>query len=428
MSQDLSPPENRNPLSVADETLLCRALDTFLGQPKLPIIDLPQPIKLRVRALNDFSELRPYREVWNRLLAQTASANYFLSYDWLENYWSHCRDDQKLRVLIIESADDLLPLESRVVGILPLVVRREETRLGKVRVLTFPLHGWGTSYGPIGPDPQTTLEHGCRYLANATRDYDLFDLRWVDDRGGLGVQTAQAMQHAGFANTRGLWFDAYHVNLPATGATSGWETYWASRTSHWRTNVRSNLKKLAKLGTVEYVRYRPRGASFGEFDARWDLYETCVKLAARGWQGSRTDGTTLSHRQVRDYLCSAHETAVRFGAADINLLYVAGEAVAFAYNYAYRGHVYGLRAGYDPLFKALGAGSALTYHMLRDSSERGDRVLDLGPGNMPSKINWLNEVVPCYHYTNYSPWSWRAWGLRVKRQLKNLRRPTAGCL
>ncbi len=124
----------------------------------------------------------------------------------------------------------------------------------------------------------------------------------------------------------------------------------ASRTSHWRTNVRSNLKKLAKLGPVEYVRYRPRGAAFGESDARWDLYDTCVKLAARGWQGSRTDGTTLSHPQVREYLRSAHETAVRFGAADINLLYVAGEAVAFAYNYAYRGHVYGLRAGYDPLF------------------------------------------------------------------------------
>ncbi len=92
------------------------------------------------------------------MLAQTGSAIYFLSYDWLENYWVHCHDDQKLRVLIIESADELLPLESRVVGIMPLVVRREATRLGKVRVLTFPLHGWGTSYGPIGPDPQATLE------------------------------------------------------------------------------------------------------------------------------------------------------------------------------------------------------------------------------------------------------------------------------
>lgn len=415
MLQDLSAREIRNALSHADEALLTRAQDAFLEQPSLPISGMPRPTKYRVREFRDFAELRSYRETWNTLLEQTVAANYFLSYDWLENYWEHCREDQELRILIVESADEYA---SHVVGILPLVVRREATRLGRVRVLTFPLHGWGTSYGPIGPDPRATLEQACQYLAAAKRDYDLFDLRWLDDRTGLGETASQAMHRAGFANTRAVWFDAYHVNLQASEETSGWDAYWASRTSHWRTNVRSNLKKLAKLGPVEYIRYRPRGTAFGEDDPRWDLYDACVELAARGWQGSRTDGTTLSHAQVRDYLRSAHEVAARFGAADINLLYVAGEPVAFAYNYAYRGNVYGLRAGYDPLFKALGAGSALTYHMLMDSCQRGDRVLDLGPGNMPSKINWLNEVVPCYHYTNYSPWSWRAWGLRVKRLLK----------
>lgn len=418
-----------------------RAQDDFLYSGGLIVPPTPSPpTSYRVREFRDFAALRPYRETWNALLAETANANYFLSYDWLENYWQHCRDDQQLRVLVIESISAETPNAPQITGILPLVVRREETRLGRVRVLTFPLHGWGTSYGPIGPDPRTTLEQGCQYLAGRevsfsrdaqrscsprffglSREYDLFDLRWLDNRRGLAELAAQAMHHAGFRNHRALWFDAYHVNFPDQGATSGWDAYWASRTSHWRTNVRSNLKKLAKLGSIEYVRYRPLGAAFGQDDPRWDLYETCVELAARGWQGSRTDGTTLSHPQVRDYLRSAHDVAAQFGAADINLLYVAGQPVAFAYNYAYRGHVYGLRAGYDPLFKMLGAGSVLTYHMLRDSCQRGDRVLDLGPGNMPSKINWLNEVVPCYHHTNYSPWSWQAWGLRLKRLLAKWR-------
>jgi len=407
-------------LSKTDDVLRSRAQDEFLGQHRpQPIALASQPTNYRVREFRDMESLRPYREIWNKLLAQTDGASYFLSHDWLENYWHHCHADQQLRVLLIECDNEDTPNNSQVIGILPLVVRHETTRLGRVRVLTFPLHGWGTSYGPIGPDPQTTLAEGCRHLAAAKRDYDLFDLRWLDDRRGLGEMASQAMQHAGFRNRRALWFDAYHVNLQELGPRSGWEAYWASRTSHWRTNVRSNLKKIAKLGPIEYVRYRPLGTAFGQDDPRWDLYETCVELAARGWQGSRPDGTTLSHPQVRDYLRNAHEVAARFGAADINLLYVAGQPVAFAYNYAYRGHVYGMRAGYDPAFKALGAGSALSYYMLRDSCQRGDRVLDLGPGNMPSKINWLNEVVPCYHYTNYSPWSWRAWGLRLKRKLSS---------
>lgn len=391
-----------------------RAQDDFLNHGGL-ITPRPQAAatSYRVREFRDMAELRPYRDTWNQLLTQTDNASYFLSYDWLENYWEHCHADQQLRVLIVEATNAETPDMPQVIGILPLVVRREETKLGVVRVLTFPLHGWGTSYGPIGPEPLRTLDEACRYLACEPRDYDLFDLRWIDDRQGLGESAARAMRHAGFANRRAVWFDAYHVNLH-----DGWDAYWASRTSHWRTNVRSNLKKLAKLGPVEYVRYRPRGIEFGEDDPRWDLYEASVELASRGWQGQRTDGTTLSHPQVREYLRSAHEVAARFGAADINLLYVAGQPVAFAYNYAYCGHVYGMRAGYDPAYKSLGAGSALTYHMLMDSSQRGDRVLDLGPGNMPSKVNWLNEVVPIYHYTNYSLWSWRAWGLRLKRALK----------
>jgi CelD/BcsL family acetyltransferase involved in cellulose biosynthesis len=419
-TMNVIPPAAKSTANLVAKQVSTRAQDDFLGNGGLltPRMHSPAPIYC-VREFRDIAALRPYRETWNALLAETADASYFLSYDWLENYWEHFRADQELRVLVIESPGVATNHAPHVVGILPLVVRREETRLGKVRVLTFPLHGWGTSYGPIGPDPQTTLDQAWRYLATLKRDFDLFDLRWLDDRRGLGDLASQAMQHVGFSNHRAVWFDAYHVNLQDQGAKSGWDAYWASRTSHWRTNVRSNLKKLAKLGAIEHVRYRPRGTAFGEADPRWDLYETCVELAARGWQGSRTDGTTLNHPQVRDYLRSAHEVAVRFGAADINLLYVAGQPVAFAYNYAYRGHVYGLRAGYDPAFKALGVGSVLTYHMLMDSCQRGDRVLDLGPGNMPSKINWLNEVVPAYHYTNYSAWSWRAWGLRLKRKLSS---------
>ncbi len=420
MIQEFATTEAHVALSTADHALRARAQDEFLAQSLLPsLASLSQIAKYHVREFRDFAELRSYRETWNKLHTQTPGASYFLSYDWLENYWEHCRADQQLRVLVIESVSPASPNAPQVVGILPLVVRHEETRLGRVRVLTFPLHGWGTSYGPIGPDPQTTLDEGCRYLAAAKRDFDLFDLRWLDDRCGLGEFAATAMQHAGFRNSRAVWFDAFHVNLHAQGNISSWDVYWASRTSHWRTNVRSSLKKIAQLGPVEYVRYRPRGTAFGEDDPRWDLYETCVDLASRSWQGSRTDGTTLSHAQVRNYLRSAHETAARFGAADINLLYVAGEPVAFAYNYAHQANVYGMRAGYDPAFKSLGAGSVLTYHMLRDSCQRGDRVLDLGPGNMPSKINWLNEVVPSYHYTNYSAWSWRAWGLRLKRKLSS---------
>lgn len=374
----------------------------------------------QVEEIRDLTALTELRTTWNRLAAQTPNASHFLTFDWLRTYWEHNAADQELRVLAVGTREQgnsqkrkaVQTDSSTVIGIVPLVLRWEPTRLGRVRVMTFPLHGWGTQYGPLGSCSDLTMFHALRHIARSRREFDLLDLRWINNAGGLGDLTAAALRANGLGDRKQLWFETATVDL-----RDGWEAYWAGRTSHWRTNVRSNLKKLDKLGKVEYVRYRPRGAAVGEADPRWDLYEMCETTAAESWQGCRTDGTTLSHENVRGYLRAAHQTAVACGAADINLLLVGGRPAAFAYNYAQFDQIYGLRAGYAPEFKAAGAGSALMYHMLANSATRGDRMFDLGPGNLPSKSPWLTEIVPCWRYTHYSPWSWRAWGLKLKHKV-----------
>ncbi len=180
-----------------------------------------------------------------------------------------------------------------------------------------------------------TLYKVLAYLVTQKKDYDIFDLRWIDNRLGLGDVIAVAMREQGFQVRRAVWHETSQIDL-----TCGWEAYWASRTPHWRTNVRSNIKKLNQAGRVEFIRYRPDASAKSgrsnenQVDPRWDLYYACEELAAKSWQGERTDGTTLSHLQVRDYLRAAHESATRCGAADINLLLVDQKPIAFAYNYA----------------------------------------------------------------------------------------------
>ncbi len=127
----------------------------------------------RVVEINDLESLAGYRLLWNMLLQQTPVASFFQSLDWLEAYWRHFGHDQRLRVLVVHAAGD-------PVGILPLVVRREPMRLGSVRVLTYPLHDWGSFYGPIGPNPTATLIAGLGHVRRTRADWDLLDLRWVD--------------------------------------------------------------------------------------------------------------------------------------------------------------------------------------------------------------------------------------------------------
>ena len=119
---------------------------------------------IHVEEIDDPEQLADRRLLWNALLPQTPGATFFQSLDWLEVYCRHFAAAERLRALVV-SADD------RPVGILPLVVQTERTRLGQVRTLTYPLHDWGTFYGPIGPNPTATLMAGLRHVRRTPRDW-----------------------------------------------------------------------------------------------------------------------------------------------------------------------------------------------------------------------------------------------------------------
>ena len=159
---------------------------------------------------------------WNLLLSDTREATFFQTFDWLETYLRHKEAKQRgdrlrLRVLLVSGSDG-------PIGILPLVVTTEAMRIGSVRVLTYPMDGWGTFYAPIGPQPTATLLAGLRHIAATPRDWDLVDLRWVDADGLDKGRTRQALRGAGLAAPQQPLMQAAQIEL-----TNGWEAYWSSR-------------------------------------------------------------------------------------------------------------------------------------------------------------------------------------------------------
>jgi len=167
-----------------------------------------------VQEINSIEELAGYRLLWNRLLSDTREASFFQSLDWLEVYWQHFGADQKLRVLIVYSGD-------QPIGILPLVVRQESTRIGTLRVLTYPLSDWGSFYGPIGPNPTATLLAGLSYISRCDRDWDVVELRWVNNERCDFRRTEQAMRSAGIEGKKQAWRQAALIDLDGT-----WPPRW----------------------------------------------------------------------------------------------------------------------------------------------------------------------------------------------------------
>ncbi len=360
-----------------------------------------------VREINQIEGLSEVRPAWQTLLAQTPGASFFHSLDWLECYWKHFSAGQQLRVLV--ATENRQP-----VGILPLVVRSESTRVGRLRILTYPLHDWATFFGPIGPNPSATLVAGLGHVRKTRRDWDVLDLRWIDvDRTDLGC-TERAMAQTGFRPCRQKWDRTSWVELPET-----WQAYWRGREVTHRKNIDRLQRRMAEQGKIELIRYRPEPACGGEVDPRWDLYGACVALAQRSWQGESGDKTNLCHVEVGGFLRDAHAAAARRGAVDACLLYFNDAPAAFIYNYYWHGTVYALRCGFDPLFKHLRPGQVLEKMMLEDGHRRGDRAYDLGTGSHDIKRAWRTSVQTSYRFSYFPAFVFRAQLLSWNRWLRH---------
>ncbi len=358
---------------------------------------------MNIREINSLDELEELKPIWRELLRQTPKANFFQSFDWLKVYWKYSSGDQRLKTLVMEE-------RGSIVGIMPLVVRREMTKVGPIRFLTYPLDYWGSFYGPIGLYSDQILAAAFGYLSNSSQDYDVLELRWIEGDAEICSEIETLFEIANFSPQRSRLDSTAVIDL-----SGSWEDYLASRTSKWRNNYRRWKRQLNELGEVRYVRFRPEAAA--DADPRWDYYDECLRIAATSWQGSSTTGTTLTHETVASFLRETHEVAARCGGVDVNLLYLDDRAVAFAYNYVYQGYVYGLRVGFDPTVPAKGVGNLLYAMAIEDSFERGDWRYDFGPRHLECKRALLTDVLPVSRISCYRQWSLRQQLLRWKRQL-----------
>jgi CelD/BcsL family acetyltransferase involved in cellulose biosynthesis len=360
----------------------------------------------RVTEINDIHALQHYQMCWRSLYQQTREASFFQTFEWLQSYWRHYGDGQQMRVLVVSSGG--MPI-----GIVPLTVRRERTRIGAVRVLTYPLHDWGSFYGPIGPNPTATLMAAMRHLNATPRAWDMLDFRWINRDVDHG-RTALAMQLAGLPHREWTWKTTHLVSLAGT-----WDAYLSTRSSKFRRMLRGCETRADRAGDVAYHRYRPLSAAEGDGDPRWSLYEECVDLAERSWQGASEHGTTLSHKGVDCFFREVHAVAARQGAVDVNLLRFDGELAAFAYLYHVGGRLYGVRMGYDPGKANLSPGTLLLARMLEDSFQRGDTHVDLGSDPADYKQRWMTGTRVSCRCTFYAPRSPRSQLLRLKHRFSS---------
>lgn len=363
--------------------------------------------------INDLESLAPHRMAWTALLDETPRASFFHTYQWLEAYWRHFGEQQKLRVLIVRAA-------GKTIGIVPLIVKAETRQYGKLRVLTYPLDNWGAWYSPIGGNQAATLTLAMRHIASTERDWDTIDLPGIDhlltDRG----RTARAMQSVGL---RAIAFPNGHSEV--LQFKGDWDQYLSDLDSKQRSDIRRVMRRVEECGDVTFIRHRPRPACEGDGNPAWTLYDQCEEVASLSWQAKSPDGNTICDQRYRPFLRDAHEAAARLGMVDMNLLEIDGQAVAFSYNYHYHGDVFGLRTGYRTNHPQKGIGRYLILRSIQDSFTRGDHRLEMGTGGQRYKKKLGNICETPYRLIHAPISSWRSQAARLSSWARGRWQPNA---
>lgn len=349
------------------------------------------------------------------MLSLTPHASFMQSIDWLNVRWDHGTEKEDHFVIGVKDGE-------KIVGFVPLVIARVKTSLGEMKVAKFPLDGWGSFFGPVSSHPNETLSLAIDYLFASKRKFDFLELTAIPDLKTTlpSVEVDQEVTSIQLINKQ----CQEDSRVGQIDLTDDWDTYWESRRKqkNRRRNVERCARRLNELGDVRWERFRPEVSDPStQCDLRWEVFEACERISSISWQKDLTNGNTLHHEDVNPLLRDAYQAGVRAGSIDVSLLYLDDQAIAYAFGYHYKGYVDLYRIGFDPQYAKFAPGNALWSRLIRDSFERGDRVLDLGPTCLDYKRFWVTRLEPSYTYCRYS--SIKSKALRAARQVKGLRNP-----
>tara|TARA_R100000789_G_scaffold99035_2_gene104340 strand:- start:1269 stop:2480 length:1212 start_codon:yes stop_codon:yes gene_type:complete len=227
-------------------------------------------IMFQVIEVNTIQELETYRLSWQELWGRGRQRRFQMTFEWLEAYWQAAPADRELKFLIAA-------LGGKVIGILPLVVKTVETRLGAVRVLTYPLDGGGNWYGPIGPNSAATLAAGLRYLSSNRNGWDLLDLTYTDrDRIDLG-RSCTAFRNIGWKPVERIW-----KQVPSAELSGTWHEFLGRKRQDVLNKINLAEAACQRQGVVTFRHYRSANDFSSSESSLSDLMEHLEVLCADG--------------------------------------------------------------------------------------------------------------------------------------------------
>ena len=324
--------------------------------------------------INDLATLAELQPLWSDLLRQTPRPAFCQTFEWLQLFWMHFGERQRLRVFCVECDGD-------TVGLTVLVEQESHGR----RELTLPSVGSETLW-PLGTNSYWSWLAVGRHLQTELARKHVLDLRGLPDP----QDSARAALNAAGLPVRSLpWTGTSVVRL-----VDDFATHWSQVSPSLRNLVELGEQRLAALGPTNFVRFRPQATDRTSPQFPDELYQDCLNIALSDEQQLARADSVLNAPERHLFLRDLLPWAWQHSAADLCLLLIGSRPVAFRFHTLAFGHLRTVWTGVDAEMRQLPLATLLLHRTLRDSAGRGDVELDLGSTHTDIARDWNATQIP----------------------------------
>jgi len=319
------------------------------------------------------TEYRTFVELereWNDAVIRSHVSHPFLLHEWVRTWWDSFGDGRRLHIVVARDRDG-------IAGIAPMIAEQIHMYGVSVRKLDLlhndhtPRADWIIARSPS--DTYSALWHALR----APRDqWDLLQLsRLPSDSPTAAAVTSLAQREECLT---GSWRGDVSPFLALSGT---WDSYWASRSAKFRSNLRNRLSRLTKLGEPR-LEVLHAGDDTG-------ACEDALRLEASGWKAEAQTSISSAPALQRFYFSLAERAAAR-GWLRLMFLTVGDRRIAASYGACFDDTLFLFKTGYDPAYAACAPFKLLTYHAIQHGYAEGLREIDFLGDAEPWKLEWTD--------------------------------------
>lgn len=323
--------------------------------------------------LGDGQALLGLRAEWNALLQQSASSTPFLTWEWLQGWWSHLRGPASLNVIAVRSGSELIAIAPLLAGKSSLPFSSSLEFLGTGHA--------GSDYLDL------IVRKGCEREAIAAIA-DVLDTQQLALRldhlppSPLAEQLRQQLTASGWTAIESSPDVCPVINL--TGLS--WESYLSTLGASHRANVRRRLRQLHAAFDVTF-------ALAASHEDRRNGLDALMAFHDRRWN-DRGGSTAFCTPSLRAFHSHVTRQALDAGWLRLYTLALNGEIAAAMYGFLWNDRFYFFQHGFSAAHADHSVGLVLMALSIRAAIDEGATEFDMLYGHEAYKKLWAREARP----------------------------------